>query len=144
MGYFNEYIISQRYSRFFVKNGIRELITEKHREEGPWTTRSNKRNNSIDGIWGSPGISTTSFWYLPIHYTITLDHKLIWVKISLFCDRGQNPPVQRPLRTKTNTPSPVRSKKYTWITKNNILIIHQINIIFWFVEFSHLSSFIIF
>ena len=40
-------------------------------------------NNNIDDIWGSPGISTTSYGYLVVHYTIGLDHSLIWVKIYL-------------------------------------------------------------
>ena len=65
------------------KLGLREIITDKHGEEGPGTTRSNKIKNAIDGILGSTGLYTTSCRYLLVHYTITLNHILIWVKISL-------------------------------------------------------------
>ena len=88
MGNFNDYILSQISCRFFAKLGLRELISEKHGEEGPGTTIPNKRNNNIDGIWWSPGLSTTSCGYLPVHYTITFDHRLIWVKVSLYSALG--------------------------------------------------------
>ena len=83
MGDFNEYIISHRCSQYLSKLGIRELITDKHGSEGPCSTRSNKNNNAIDGIWGSPGLATTSCGYLPVNYGLKSDHRLIWVKISL-------------------------------------------------------------
>ena len=110
MGYFNEYILRQISRQFFAKIGLREIITEKYGTEGPGTTRSNKRNNVIDGIWGSPGLSTTSCGY-PVHYAITSYHILIWVKICLYSNLGY----KTLLCTKTKTPSPVREK----ITQTN-------------------------
>ena len=83
MVYFNEYIISHRSCEYLSKIGIRELITETHRPEGPGSTRPNKNNNVIDGIWGSPGPSTTSCGYLPVNYGLKPDHRLIRVKKSL-------------------------------------------------------------
>ena len=83
MGYFNEYILSQISHRFFAKVGLRELIKDQHGGGVPGTTRSNNRNNAIDDICGSPGLSTIICRYLSFHYAITLDHRLIWVKISL-------------------------------------------------------------
>ena len=100
---FNDYILSQRSRRLFVKLGLWDPITEKHGEEGPGTNRSNKRNNAIDGIWGSPGLYNISCEYLPVHYAITSDHRLIWVKIFLFSALGDKnlwskPPSTQELR----------------------------------------------
>ena len=39
MGNFNDYILSQISHQFFSKLVLREIITEKHRAEGPGTTR---------------------------------------------------------------------------------------------------------
>ena len=47
---FNNYIPIQRYHQFFAKLGLGETITENYGTEGPGTTRSNKRNKTIDGI----------------------------------------------------------------------------------------------
>ena len=68
---FNNYILSHIPHRFFAKFCLRELITEKHGEEGPRATISNNINNNIDGIWGSPGLATTRFGDLSVHYDIT-------------------------------------------------------------------------
>ena len=63
-----------------LKLGLIELITYKHESESPGSTRSNKKNNAIDDIWGSPGLATTSCGYLPVNYGLKSDHRLIWVK----------------------------------------------------------------
>ena len=83
MGEFNEYILSHRSRQYFSKLGLREIITDKHGYEGPGSNRSNKKNNAIDGIWGSPGLATTSCGYLTVNYGLKSDHRLILVKISL-------------------------------------------------------------
>ena len=70
MGDFNYYILSHIYLQYFSKLGLRELITYKHGPGGPGSTRSNKKNNTIDGIWGSPGLATTSCGYLQVNYGI--------------------------------------------------------------------------
>ena len=70
-GDFNNFILSQISLWFFAKLCLRELIIDKHGEEGPGTTRQNKRKNTIGDIWGSPGLSNTSYRYLPVHYSIT-------------------------------------------------------------------------
>ena len=80
---FNYYILSHRSLQYFSKLGLRELITDKHVPEGPGSTRSNKNNNSVDGIWGSPGLVTTSCGYLTVNYGLESHHRLIWVKIYL-------------------------------------------------------------
>ena len=83
VGGFNDYILSHRSCQYFSKLLLRELITYKHGPEGPGTTVSNKKNNNIDGIWGSPGLVTTFCSYLTVNYGLKSDHRLIWVKISL-------------------------------------------------------------
>ena len=57
---FNNYILSQRLCLLFSNLGHRELITDKHGSKGSGTTRSNHKNNSMDGIWISSGISNTT------------------------------------------------------------------------------------
>ena len=83
MGDFNDYILGHRSCQCFSKIGLRELITNKHLSEGPGSTRSNRKKNAIDGIWVSPGLTTTSCGYLRVNYGLKLDYILIWVKISL-------------------------------------------------------------
>ena len=83
MGDFIEYIISHRYHQYLSKLGLKELITYKHGTEGPGSTRSNKKKNAIDGIWGSTGSEKTFCGYIPVNHGIKSDHRMIWVKISL-------------------------------------------------------------
>ena len=110
MGYFNDYILIHRYLPFFAKLGLRELITEKNGEEVPVTTISIKRNNTIDGIWGSPVISTTRCGYRPVNYPIISDHRMTWVKSPSPLRYVKDPPIQIPLCIKVKTPSLLRSE----------------------------------
>ena len=47
MGDFNEYILRHIYRWFFSKLGLRDLITEKHWEEGSGTTVSKNRKTPL-------------------------------------------------------------------------------------------------
>ena len=100
MGYFNDYILIHRSCKYFSKIGLRELITDKHRTEVPGSTRLNKQN-AIDVLWGSSGIFTTSYRYIPVNYGIKLYHRLIWVKTSLLNALGDKTlPSKTPLARK--------------------------------------------
>ena len=57
MGDTNNYILSKKIRNFSTKLGLRELITDRHGLEGPGTTRANKKQQPIYGIWGSQGIT---------------------------------------------------------------------------------------
>ena len=83
LGDFNDYILSHRSRHYFSNLELIELITDKHGPEGPGSTRSYKSNNSIDGIWGSPGLVKTCCVYILFNYGLKLDHTLVWVKIHL-------------------------------------------------------------
>ena len=90
MGELNDYILIHVSCQYFSKLGLRELITDKHGPEGPGYTRSNKNNNAIYDIWGSPGLVVNSCIYLPVNNGLKSDHRLIWVKISLANALGDN------------------------------------------------------
>ena len=52
-GDFNNYILSYRPCQYFYKLGIIEFISHNHGTDIPGSTRYNKPNKSIDGMWGS-------------------------------------------------------------------------------------------
>eukprot|EP00957_Ditylum_brightwellii_P020613 1554566-Ditylum_brightwellii.AAC.1 len=75
---------------------MRELITERH-SKGLVTTISNQSGEAVDGIWGTVGIKITAGGYLPFHYRILSNHRLLWVKILLTRVFGHpEPPMRRP------------------------------------------------
>ena len=59
MGDINDYILSKKFRNFAKKLGLRELIIDRHGLEVPGTTRANKKQQSIYGIWGLQGIKIT-------------------------------------------------------------------------------------
>ena len=64
---------------------------------GPGTTIDNKKQQAIDGIWGSQGIKVSQVWYLPFHLGPTSDHRLLWVKIPhLFAFGEKKTPLRSP------------------------------------------------
>ena len=106
-------IFSATTFKYFSNLGIRELVTDKHGSEGPGSTRSNINNNAIDFIWGSPGLTTTYFGYLPVYYGLKSDHRLIWVKISLANALGYKTlPLKTPSACKLCLRHPTGQHKY--------------------------------
>ena len=113
MGDFIEYIISHRYHQYLSKLGLKELITYKHGTEGPGSTRSNKKKNAIDGIWGSTGSEKTFCGYIPVNHGIKSDHRMIWVRISLANALGKKTlPSKTPSSRKLRLHHPAGQKKY--------------------------------
>ena len=74
MGDINEYIHCNSIMAFFEHLEMRELISERHGEKGPATTRPNKSGLAIDGIWATLGVGIVAGGYLPFNHTIRLDH----------------------------------------------------------------------
>ena len=113
MGNFNYYIISHRYCQYLSKIGLRELITDKHIPKVPGSTRSNKNNNSIDGIWGYPRLALTYCGYLAVTYGLKSDHRLVWVKISVVNALGYKTlPSKTPSARKIRLHNPDGQQKY--------------------------------
>ena len=81
-GNLNEHINSKKVESYFAKIGLRELISEKHSKKVPATTRKNRNNKVVDGIWRTKGLSIEKGGYLLYHMGIKLDNRLIWFKIS--------------------------------------------------------------
>ena len=65
MGDINKYILSRKIRPFTFKLIILELITDIHISMVPDTTRSNKKQQEIYGIWGSQGIYISQVGYPP-------------------------------------------------------------------------------
>ena len=85
-GELNEHINSKKVESYFVKIGLREIISEKHRKKGPatkttTTTTRNRNIKAVERIWGTIGISIDKCVYLPYHLVIMSDYCLIWFKI---------------------------------------------------------------
>ena len=80
MGDINEYILSKKISNFATKLGLRELITDRHGSLGPGTTRANKKQQAIDWIWVSQGVTISQGGYLPFHFSPKSNHRLLWIK----------------------------------------------------------------
>ena len=67
MGDINEYVLSKKISACSSSLGMRELITDRHREKGPATTRRNQKIKAMDGIWGTTVINIYAGGYLPFN-----------------------------------------------------------------------------
>ena len=65
MGDINDYILGKKIRNFATKLGLRELITDRNGSEVPGTTRANKKQQEIYGIWVSQGIIISQGGYLP-------------------------------------------------------------------------------
>ena len=110
---FNDYIIRHRSRQYLSKLGIREIIADKHGPEGLDYTIYNKKNNTTDGIWGFPGLFTTSCGYLPVNYGLKSYHRLIWIKIPLGNALVDNTlPSKTPLARKILLHHPDDQQKY--------------------------------
>ena len=83
MGDLNEYINSNSIKIFFDRLDMQELIIERHGENGPATTRSNKSNEAVDGMMGTLGLKIIAGGYLPFHHRVKSDHRLIWAKLLM-------------------------------------------------------------
>ena len=57
IGDLNKFIHKQQVISFFSKLFLRELILDKHVTEGQATTRSNKKNQTIDKPWEYSGLA---------------------------------------------------------------------------------------
>ena len=68
IGDMNKYILSYKVRTFFTKLGLYRLIINRHGSVGPDTTRTNKKRQAIDGIWGSQGIYIMKGGYLPLYF----------------------------------------------------------------------------
>jgi hypothetical protein len=77
---------------------LREVLLEKHGNNGPSTFRRNKTNTPIDGIWVSLGISISKGGYSPYDGVfINTDHRCLWVDITFVSAFGNNmPAIYRP------------------------------------------------
>ena len=120
MGELNDYILIHVSCQYFSKLGLRELITDKHGPEGPGYTRSNKNNNAIYDIWGSPGLVVNSCIYLPVNDGLKSDHRLIWVKISLANALGDNN-IPKKKHRPTNSASIIRLESRNTSPRPDIL-----------------------
>ena len=69
--------------RYLAKIGLRELITEKYGKKGPATTTRSKNHKTVEGIWGTIGLSIKEGGYLQYHLGIKSDHRLIWIQIAI-------------------------------------------------------------
>ena len=90
----NEYILSHNIRIFMANLGLKYLITSKHGGQGTGTTRSNKKGQSIDGIWALKGIIIYQVGYLPFHDGPKPYYNLLWINIThkiLF--EENNPPI---------------------------------------------------
>lgn len=113
MGDINDPINSHKIRAFFAKLGMRELITEKHGTSGPATTRSNKSDEAIDGIWGTLGISIIAGGYLPFHFGPKSDHRMLWIKLThQVAFGGSQPPFRAPSARKLHLRHPRGQKRY--------------------------------
>ena len=63
----NEYIQSKNVQLFLTKIGLRVLILKKHGKQGPATTRANIKNQALDSLWVSPGLSFKEGGYILFH-----------------------------------------------------------------------------
>ena len=114
MGDFNDYILSPKPRLFFLKIGLREIITDKHRIELPGNMRSIKKK-SIGGIWASPGLFTASYGYLPVNRGLKSYHRLIWFKQTFSKYLSDNTlPSRTPISTQT-PPKPSRCPTKVYI-----------------------------
>ena len=77
---------------------MREIIPKKHSPDVPDTTRSNKINHAIDGIWGSHVLLISERVYLTYHQGLISDHRLFWNKLSSKTEFGN-------IRTPSKVPS---------------------------------------
>ena len=113
MGDFNKNILIHRSHQYFSKLGLRELITYKHGTEGPGSIRSDKKNNAVDGIWGSPGLDMNSCGYLPVNHGLKYYHRMIRVKIYLANVYGNKTlPSKTPSARKLRLHHPAGQKNY--------------------------------
>ena len=113
MGDINEYILSKKINNFATKIGIRDLITDIHGSMVPGTTRSNKKQEAIDWIWGSQGITIYQVGYLPFHFGPKSDHRLLWIKIPLLVSFGDKiPPLRSPAATRLRLHRPRGKNTY--------------------------------
>ena len=82
MGDINKYTLSHNIRIFMANLGLTEMTTNEYGRQGPETTRSNKKGQTINGIWASQVIIISQVGYLTFHNSPKSHHRLLWIKIS--------------------------------------------------------------
>ena len=115
MGDFNEDVRGSHLTEFFGDDelNLREVLIEKHGEEGPETCIKNESNVPIDGIFCTPGLSILAGGYLPYHEGPKSDHRFIWMRMSVQIAFGHlAPPTQPHYIRRLNQKDPRGKRKY--------------------------------
>ena len=113
----NEDITNGTIHRKLVEIGMREVITERHRENTPPPSTYSRGNTPIDGIWCSHGITPIKAGYSTFHEHYNSDHRLLWIDIPTEEAFGHRPPGIHEVQARRLQPKDPRNrKKYIKLT----------------------------
>ena len=123
MGDFNEDVRGSHLTEFFGDDelNLREVLIEKHGEEGPETCIKNESNVPIDGIFCTPGLSILAGGYLPHHDGPKSDHRFLWMRMTVQIAFGHlAPPTQPHYIRRLNQKDPRGRRKYKEVVRRKM------------------------
>ena len=123
MGDFNEDVRGSHLADFFGDDDLklREVIIEKHGDEGPETCIRNESKIPIDGIFCTPGLSILAGGYLPYHDGPKSDHRFLWIRMAVQIAFGHlAPPTQPHYIRRLNQKDPRGKKKYKEVVRRKM------------------------